>query len=366
MSIKLKEIIQIIENNIPLALQEEYDNCGLQTGDTSQEINSILISLDINSNIIDEAIEKQCQLVISHHPLIFSPLKKIIEGTDASNTLIKAIRNNIALYSIHTNLDNYYDGLNKYVAKRLGLVDIKILSPTDNFIRKLVTFCPVEHAEKVREALFNAGAGHIGNYDKCSFNVEGTGTFRPLEGTNPYSGHINETYHGKEIRIETVFPSYLENKILKALFESHPYEEVAYDIYNLKNKWEKAGSGISGILTSPLKQTDFIQLLKNVFKIPCIRHNELYDKNVTTVALCTGGGSFLIKNAINEKKDAFISADLKYHNFIEAENSILLADCGHFETEIFAREIIRDILIKNFPNFAIFISDKEKNPVNYS
>ena len=234
--IKLSEIIRVLEEYYPLAFQEDYDNSGLQVGDVNKEINSALITLDVTPEIVDEAIQNKCNLIISHHPLLFVPLKKLVYNNYTNQLLIKLIKNDIALYSLHTNLDNSHKGLNKYVAEKLELTDVKILAPKKQYLKKLVTFCPAEHSEKLREALFEAGAGHIGNYDKCSFNIEGTGTFRANEGTNPFLGEINKTYSGAEIRIETIYPSFLENKILKALFDNHPYEEIAYDIYLLDNK----------------------------------------------------------------------------------------------------------------------------------
>ncbi len=366
MSVNIKEIIETLENIIPIYFQEDYDNCGLQVGNKSMEITSALISLDITTEVIDEAVNNNCNLIISHHPVIFYPVKNIIAENNIGNIIIKAIKNNVALYSMHTNLDNSYDGLNKYVAEKLGLFDIKILAPKQDYLKKIVTYCPTNYVTQVREALFNAGAGHIGNYDNCSFNSKGSGTFRALEGTNPFTGNINETFTGDEIKIETVFPAYLENKILKALFNSHPYEEVAYDIYKLSNKFDKAGSGVSGSFEKPYNETNFIEHLKKIFNIPFIRHNKMIGRKIQNISLCTGSGSFLINNAINNNSDAFITADLKYHNFTDAGNKIFLTDCGHFETEIFAKEIIRDILIKKFPNFAVLISKNEINPVNYS
>jgi len=366
MTVKLKHITNILETFAPLNLQEGYDNCGLQTGDLEQEISSAIISLDAGMEVINEAIENKCNLIITHHPIIFHPMKQINNLSVTGQVLIKAIKNDIAIYSMHTNLDNAFEGLNHKLAQKIGLTEISALIPKKGLLSKLVTFCPEEYAEKVRDALFAAGAGRIGNYSHCSYNIKGTGTFKPDEGSTPFSGRLNQLHVGEEIRIETIFPAYNEKRIISALLNSHPYEEVAYDIFALNNEWEKFSTGLTGIFASPLKESEFIELLKKALEIPFIRHNHLRNRQIRKVAICTGAGGAFLTNAINSGADAFITADIRYSSFQEAGENILLTDCGHFETEIFAKEIIHDVLTKKIPNFAVLVSKNEQNPVKYS
>ncbi len=361
----IKDITNYLESIAPLALQESYDNAGLIVGNDSAEVKGILICLDSTEEIINEAIKHNCNLVIAHHPIVFSGLKKLNGKNYVERTVIKAIQNNIAIYAAHTNLDNIQRGVNAEICKRLGLKNCKILSPKKNLLKKLVTFCPFEQTEKVRQALFNAGCGHIGNYDECSFNAEGTGTFRPGEGTNPFVGEKGKQNLEKEIRIETIFESYNESKVIRALFESHPYEEVAYDIYALSNTYQNVGSGMIGELSSPLSEPDFLNHLKSTMKTGCIRHTKLTGKKVSKVAVCGGSGSFLLDDATREKADFFVTADFKYHQFFDADGKIVIADIGHYESEQFTKELFHDLLVKNFSTFAVRLSEVDTNPVKY-
>jgi dinuclear metal center YbgI/SA1388 family protein len=359
------EVINILENNFPLSFQENYDNSGLQIGNKNTEVNSILITIDITEQVIDEAISLGANLVISHHPLIFNPIKKISGESYIDRIIIKAIRNDIVLYSVHTNADNLITGVNEKICKKIGLANLNILAPQSNVLVKMVTFVPENFAHIVRDALFKAGAGHIGNYDNCSFNVSGTGTFRAGENTKPFTGQKGEIHFEKEIRIETIFPQNLQNKIISALLKSHPYEEVAYDLYPLYNKYYLAGSGMTGLLNEAEDEEKFLHRIKNIFNVKVIRHSKLLNKKIKKVALCGGSGSFLLKDAINAGCDIFISADFKYHQFFDADNKIIIADIGHFESEQFTKEIFYDILKKNFSNFAVHLSKINTNPINY-
>jgi dinuclear metal center YbgI/SA1388 family protein len=361
----IHEIIQSLEDFAPLAYQEDYDNGGLLTGDRRQPATGALLSLDCTEEVIDEAIARQCNLVIAHHPVIFGGLKKLTGANYTERTVIKAIRHNIAIYACHTNLDNVRQGVNQTIGEKLGLGKLRILAPKSQLLKKIVTFVPESHHEAVLQALFSAGAGHIGNYDSCSFNLEGTGTFRGSENSQPFLGTPQVLSREKERRIETVFDSARERRVISALLNAHPYEEVAYDIYALDNRHPLIGSGMIGELEAPMSGPGFLQHVKKTFQVPVIRHTRLLDKPVQKVAVCGGSGRFLLKNAIASGADAYITSDFKYHEFFDADGQILLIDTGHYESEQFTPEIFYDIIQKNFPTFAVHLSKINTNPVNY-
>jgi dinuclear metal center YbgI/SA1388 family protein len=360
---KIIEVLEYFEQLIPVDFQENYDNCGLQLGNAQDDFKQAIITLDITEEILDEAINRGSNLIISHHPLIFHCLKKITGSSYVERVIEKAIKNNITIYSAHTSLDNNFAGLNVYIGSKLGLKNMKILSPVGNLLKKLVVFCPTDHAEKLCEELFLAGGGHIGNYDCCSFNVQGKGSFRGNDNANPFVGKPNELHYEEETRIELIFPNNIEKKIIKALLLNHPYEEVAYDIYKLDNTYEKVGAGIIGNLEYPANTLDFLQFIKETFGTNCIRHNKISIQQIQTVAFCGGSGIFLTNQAIRSKADIFITSDIKYHDFFEEK--IILADIGHFESEQFSVELIAAMLKKKFPTFAFLISETKTNPVNY-
>jgi dinuclear metal center YbgI/SA1388 family protein len=361
----IREIISEIEAFAPLAYQEDYDNCGLITGDASAEAKGVLLSLDCIESVIDEAIENNCNLVISHHPIVFSGLKKITGSTYIERTIIKAIKNDIAIYAAHTNVDNVVNGVNYKIAEKLGLENVKILSPKSSLLKKLVTYVPSSHHEQLLSELFAAGCGHIGNYDSCSFNSEGTGTFRGNENSKPFLGKAGKLSREPEIRVETIFEAHKEREVISALKKGHPYEEPAFDVYNIENKYNNVGSGVVGELKSPLEQDKFLALVKTSLKSDCLKFTQKTGKSIKKVALCGGSGRFLLKNAINAGADAFITADFKYHEYFDADGKILLVDAGHYETEQFTPEIFYDIVRKKFPTFAIRLSKIKTNPVNY-
>lgn len=362
---KIRDIISSIESFAPLAFQEDYDNAGLIVGDQEQEAKGALITVDVTEEIIDEAINKKINLIIAHHPIIFVGLKKITGKNYIERIIIKALKNNIAIYAAHTNLDNIQGGVNSKIAEKLNLQNTRILSPLNNHLMKLVYFVPVNEAEQTRKAVFDAGAGHIGNYDMCSYNIEGKGSFRAGEGTNPFVGKRNEIHYEDEIRIETIFPRHLKHKIINALIEAHPYEEVAYDIYPLDNKFNKVGAGIIGELAKEIPEIEFLEQVKKIFKAQCIRHTQLFNKPVRKIAVCGGSGSFLLHEAIKQSADVFISADFKYHQFFDAEDKIIIADIGHFESEQVTKELFYELLIKKFPKFAVYLTEINSNPIKY-
>lgn len=361
----LNEIIFEIEKFAPLSYQESYDNCGLLIGNNNAEITGAILTLDCVEETIDEAIRKKCNLIIAHHPIIFGGIKKITGSNYVERTIIKAIQNNVAIYVCHTNLDNVLQGVNKKIASKLDLINISILAPKKTILKKLVTFVPNSHLEIVRNNLFNAGAGNIGNYDSCSFSIEGIGSFKGNENSNPFVGEKEKLSLEKETRLELIFEAINETKIIAALKQNHPYEEVAYDIYLLENEYQNVGSGMVGFLKNPMPEKEFLELLKQIFKLKSIKHTRFLNKPIQKIALCGGSGKFLLKNAINSKSDIYISSDFKYHEFFDAENKILIADIGHYETEQFTPEIFYEIISNKFPNFASYLTEINTNPVNY-
>jgi dinuclear metal center YbgI/SA1388 family protein len=362
---KLKEITDHLESFAPLAYQESYDNAGLICGNHEMEINAALICLDSTEAVIDEAIATGCNLVIAHHPIVFSGLKKFNGKNYVERVIIKAIQNNIAIYAAHTNLDNVHNGVNAKIAEKLSLINCSVLAPQKNSLKKLATYCSVDKVEGVRNALFAAGAGAIGNYDECSFNTLGRGTFKAGENSNPYVGEIGKRHHEKEEKIECIFPAYSESKILKALFAAHPYEEVAYDVISLSNSNNLLGAGLVGELKSEMTETEFLKQLKQVMKADGVRYTALRDKKVKRIAVCGGSGSFLLQNAINAGADVFVTADFKYHQFFDAENRIVIADIGHYESEQYTSELFYEILKKKFTTFALHLSKINTNPIKY-
>lgn len=362
---KIKEVISLLESIAPYSLQEHYDNAGLITGDADWECQKIICSLDATEEVVKEAIAQKCNLIVAHHPIVFGGLKKINGKNYVEKTVITAIKNEIAIYAIHTNLDNVLSGVNGKIAGLLGLKEISVLSPKENVLKKLFTFVPADKAEQVRNAIFIAGGGHIGNYSECSFNAEGVGTFKAGSGTNPYVGNIGERHHEKEVRIEVIFPGWLELTVLKAMKAAHPYEEVAYDVVNLSNDHQEIGSGVVGNLPTAMEEKEFFIWIKKIFDVPVIRHSRFLNKPIKKVAVCGGAGSFLIPKALAAGADIYITADMKYHEFFDANDRLMLADIGHFESEQFTIDLLKDVLEQKFPTFAVLKTRVKTNPVKY-
>ncbi len=362
---KIKNILAVLEQMAPLAYAEDFDNVGLLVGDANAEATEILVCHDALETVIEEAISKNCNLVVSFHPILFSGLKKITGANYVEKSVLKAIKNDIAIYAVHTALDNHKKGVNKIFCDALGLVNTKVLVPKKDFIYKLVTFAPTENADEVRSALFAAGAGNVGNYENCSFNSEGVGTYQGNAESNPKIGEKHEFVKAYETKIEVTFEKHLKSKILKALFESHPYEEVAHEIYELKNEHQNIGLGMIGELETARTERDFLQLVKDAMLAEGIRHSQYVGKNVKKVAVLGGSGSFAIQAAKRAGADAYVTSDLKYHDFYQAENQLLLLDIGHFESERFTKNYMVDFLKEKIPNFAIILSEVNTNPVKY-
>ncbi|MDB5118234.1 MAG: Nif3-like dinuclear metal center hexameric protein [Mucilaginibacter sp.] len=362
---KLSQLTTYLESIAPLAYQEDYDNAGLIVGHPDQEIHQVLISLDCTEAVVEEAINTNCQVIISHHPIVFKGLKKFNGKTYVERVVEKAIRNNIAVYAIHTNLDSVLNGVNARICETLGLDNCRILAPKQGLLKKLVTYVPTSHTDQVRNALFHAGAGNIGNYSECSFNAEGTGTFKGNEDSDPYVGEPGRRHLEEETRIETVYPANLESKILMALILAHPYEEVAYDLYNLTNQHQQVGAGMIGELEQAVDAEDFLYQLKEKMHAQVIRHTAFTGRQIKRVAVCGGAGSFLLKHAIAAGADIFITADYKYHEFFDAEGKLMIADIGHFESEQFTQQLLRDLLQKRFAELPMRLTSVNTNPVRY-
>lgn len=362
---KVQDITSLLEKLAPPSLQEHYDNTGLLTGNSFWECTGVLISLDATEQVVLEAVKKKCNLIVAHHPIIFGGLKKITGSNYIEKTIIAAIKNDVSIYAIHTNLDNVLHGVNAKIADKLGLINRQVLLPKAGVLKKLVTFVPVSHAEQLRNALFDAGGGTIGNYSECSFNAPGEGTYKPGLGSNPFAGTVEKRHTEPEIKIEVIFPYWLENKLCKAMKQVHPYEEVAYDIINLDNVLTSTGSGLLGYLPEAMEEERLLSMLKEKFNLRVIKHTGLRGKPVKKLAVCGGAGSFLTKTALMAGADMFISADFKYHEFFDANERLVIADIGHYESEQFTIELLSEFLQEKFPTFAVLKTDVITNPVQY-
>ncbi len=361
----IKEIIDYLESLVPTAYQESYDNSGLLVGDKHQSVSKILVSLDCTEEVVQEAIDKHCNLIISHHPIIFKGLKKLTGTNYVERTVVKAIKNDIALYAIHTNLDNVLHGVNTKIAQKLELLDVQILIPQSTSLKKITFFTPPQNLDAVLNAMYQAGAGQIGNYKNCSFSTEGLGAFLPAEGAIPFIGSIAKQETALEKRTELIFPKHLENKILTTLKTHHPYEEVAYYIQTIDNKNQEVGIGAIGNLPNGMEEKEFLKYLKEKMNLPLIKHTKLLGKKVFKVAVCGGSGSVFLQNAMLQQADVYISADFKYHEYFDADNKILIADIGHYESEFYTKELIIDLIWKKFANIAVVLSETITNPISY-
>lgn len=363
--VRVRDILKEIEQYAPLPLQEDFDNAGVQVGDVNQPATGVLLCVDVTEEVIDEAIELECNLIVSHHPLAFKPFKSLTGSTYIERCMMKACKFDIVVYAAHTNLDNAMGGLNYKLAEMIGLQNVRILSPQKSSLLKLVTFVPESHAEIVRQVLFNAGSGCIGNYDSCSFNMKGEGSFRAKEGTNPFCGQIGDLHTEPEVRIETILPLSLKNSVTKALFSVHPYEEPAFDLYPLANSWAQAGSGVVGELPESEDELSFLHRIKDIFHLGGLLHSPFTGKSIREVAICGGSGAFLINDAIAYGADVFITGEAKYNDYYNVEDRILLAVIGHYESEECTKDIFYTIISKKFPTFVVHFSNVNSNPVKY-
>ena len=361
----IKEVTNYIEELAPLNYAEDFDNVGLLVGTYNTIVSGILVTLDTLEETVEEAIANNCNLIVSFHPIIFGGLKKLNGNSYFERVVLKAIKNDIAIYATHTALDNSKNGVSAKICDVLGLQNTKILIPKKGIIKKLTTYVPVKNADALRNSLFSANAGNIGNYENCSFNIEGQGTFKGNKNSNPFLGEKGKQHREKEIKISIVFESKNETSILNALQENHPYEEIAYEIVTTENVHQNIGMGMMGELSSEMNEKDFLLFVKNTMKTDCIRHSAFINKKIKKVAVLGGSGSFAISNAKKAGADAYLSADFKYHEFFKAENTILLADIGHYESEQFTKNLLVDYLTKKISNFAVILSEKSTNPIYY-
>jgi len=362
---QIKDVIAIIEAQIPLTYAEDFDNVGLLVGDQKAELKGVLITHDTLEAVVDEAIAKGLNMIVSFHPIIFKGLTSLTGKNYVERVVMKALKNDIAIYAVHTALDNQYFGVSGILAERLGLQNQQVLIPQAKTLRQLVTYAPVADAEKVRQALFDAGAGKIGKYVECSFNVTGKGTYKPVDGANPYIGRVGERHTETEERISVIFPKHLQSDVIKALFKAHPYEEVAYEILELLNQNQEIGLGMIGELSQPVEAKTYLKQLKKDLNLDCIRHSKLIDKPIKKVAVLGGSGGFAIGTARAAGADLYITADLKYHEFYQAEGQMILADIGHFESEQYTKLFLFELLTKKIRNFAVALSEINTNPINY-
>ena len=361
----IKDITDYLEELAPLNYAEDFDNVGLLIGNYSDSVTGVLVTLDTLEKTVEEAITKKCNLIVSFHPIIFGGIKKLNGNSYVERVVLKAIQNDIAIYATHTALDNSKNGVSAKISEVLGLKNNKILLPKKGILKKLTTFVPIENAEKLRNALFNAGAGNIGNYDRCSFNIDGEGTYRGNQNSNPSIGKKGENHTENETQISVLYESKNETTILASLQKNHPYEEVSYDLLTTENVHQNIGMGMIGDLPTEMEENEFLLFLKEKMKTACIRHSNLINKKIKKVALLGGSGSFAISDAIKAGADAYVSADFKYHEFFKAENKIILADIGHYESEQFTKNLLVDYLTKKFSNFAIVLSEESTNPIYY-
>jgi dinuclear metal center YbgI/SA1388 family protein len=361
----ISKVISLLEDLAPKSMQESYDNSGLIVGNRQTEVKGVLVSLDCTPEIVEEAISKGCNLIVSHHPIVFKGLKKLTGSNYIEQTIISAIKNDIAIYAIHTNLDNYNFGVNRTIGEKMGLKNLKILQPKSDVLCKLSVFVSAENAAQLSTALFAAGAGKIGNYEECQFSTSGEGTFKPVGEANPAEGTFGVRNSVQELKVDYLVSTHRLPAVLKAMKENHPYEEVAHDIVPLLNENQTEGSGMIGELEKEMSEADFLGHLKRMFNCGCIRHTALSGRMVKKIAFCGGSGSFLLNQAKNQGADFFVTGDFKYHEFFDAEGQIVIADIGHYESEQFTVNLLADILKKNFATFAVHLTETNTNPINY-
>lgn len=363
---KIGDLLSAVEAFAAPELQEDYDNAGLITGNRNWECTGVLCALDVSVDVVKEALQNNCNLIVAHHPVVFRGIKRVDAGNFVGQVLIEAIKSDVAIYAAHTNLDNVVLGVSDTIARRLHLQKTAVLQPKPKMLRRLITFAPNDKAADVRRAVFNAGAGHIGKYSECSFNSQGTGTFKAEAGADPYVGEVGKQHQEQETKIEIVYPFYLESQVVKALVEHHPYEEVAYDIFTMENVHFGIGAGVVGELEAEMPEEAFLQLLKERFNLTVVRHSPLRGKPVKRVAVCGGAGSALVQKALSAGADFYVTADVRYHEFFDAEGRMVVADIGHYESEQFAVDLLQTLLVEKFPTFAaVRKTGINTNPVRY-
>lgn len=363
---KISEIVKSLNQFAPIQLQEDFDNSGLNVGNPDDDVKGVLITIDVTPEVVEEAIEKKCNLIVSHHPLIFGKLKSITGKSYVEKSVMLAIKNDISIYCGHTNYDQIFSGVSSKICDKLELINKEILAPKPGILKKIAVFTPIAYADKLRDAMFKAGAGHVGNYDNCSYNIEGKGSFRGNDSTNQFVGEKGKIHFEDEIKIEMIYPEYLERNIVNSILEVHPYEEVAYDIIKLDNENKLAGLGMMGYLQVETDEKILLDKIKKVFGVDVIKHSTFLGKPIEKIAVCGGSGAFLIEAAKASGAQMFISGDIKYHDYFLAENKIMIVDIGHYESEQFTKEIFYDVIRKKNINFVTHFSEINTNPIkNY-
>lgn len=361
----IQKVIAEIEKHIAMPQAEDFDNVGLLCGLPERNVSGILVCHDALENVVDEAIQRNCNLIVCFHPIIFSGLKSLTGKNYVERAVLKAIENKVAIYAIHTAFDNDYYGVNAGICNLLGLKNLKILQPKKNNLKQLNVYVPKDYSEKVKEALFSAGAGNIGFYDECSFKVEGKGTFRPTEGSNPFSGEQNVRENADEDMISVIFESFKQNQLIAAMKSAHPYEEVAHQIYQIDNENQYSGLGMYGEFETEMDEREFMSFVKEKFNLNIIKHSDFNQKKIRRVGVLGGSGASGIKAALSKKCDAYLTGDLKYHDYFLAESKMLICDIGHYESEQLVSQQLFEILSQKFSTFAILKSSEKTNPVNY-
>ncbi len=365
MGYRIQEVISYLEALAPPAYQESYDNATLICGDRKAELKGVLCTLDCTEEVVEEAISLGANLIVAHHPIVFKGLKSLTGKNYVERTILKAIKNDIAIYAIHTNLDHVSMGVNKRICDRLGLLQTKILQPKKQLLNKLVFFVPPAAKDQVLDAVFEAGAGQIGEYKDCSFQVEGMGTYTPSELANPHIGQRGIPQFEKEVRVEVILPAFQSNRIISAMKKAHPYEEVAYYLSVLENEHQEVGAGMVGNLPEPMNESEFLDYLKDKMNLKVLKHTVLVHKPVKRIAVCGGAGIFLLSEAKRSGAEVFVTSDVKYHEFFDAEGQLILCDIGHYESEIFTKELLGELLSQNFPNIALYLTKVVTNPTSY-
>lgn len=361
----LKEVITQIEHKIILPQAEDFDNVGLLCGNADREVTGILVCHDALEAVVDEAAEAGCNLIVCFHPIIFSGLKSLTGKNYVERAVMKAIENKIAIYAVHTAWDNDYFGVNYRICEELKLKNQTILMPKKHGLQQLVVYVPKDYSEKVKQAAFDAGAGNIGFYDECSFSVSGKGNFRPLPGSDPFEGEECVRESTEEDVLYFIFESYRQKKVLAKVREAHPYEEMAYQIYQLENENAYEGLGRYGDLEEEMEECEFFNLVKETFALQVIRHSESIGKKIRRIGVLGGSGASGISAALAAGCDAYLTGDLKYHDFFRAEGRMLLCDIGHFESERFVTQQLFQIFSEKFTKFAVLKSNVNTNPVKY-
>jgi len=365
MGYRIQDILSFLDQLAPPAYQESYDNATLICGDRNWNLTGVICTLDCTEAVVEEAIQQGANLIVTHHPIVFKGLKTITGKTYVERTIIKAIQANVAIFAIHTNLDNVAGGVNRRIADRLGLQQPRILQPKRQLLNKLVFFVPIVAKNKVLEAVFQAGAGQIGEYSDCAFSSEGLGQFTPSENANPSLGQRGQAHVEPELRVEVILPVHLSSKVLAALKAAHPYEEVAYYLSNLENENQEVGAGMIGTLPESMSEEEFLDYLKQRMNLSIVKHSPLTGNRIKKVAVCGGAGIFLLGDAKKAGADVFVTADIKYHEYFDAEGVLLLCDIGHYESEIFTKDLLAEVLSQNFPNIALYLSKVVTNPTSY-